>query len=689
MRSWIRWAAGAALALGLTAGRVDASDALLTMDRIDVDTDLGIKDAVVKTIFHSKLDENQYYYLPSTIRFATTDTDRPMFTLIKYNFVYDAKGQTVAADSPVISQNSDIYQGGVLKATFSFGLRKGELNTLNQTLKNYLAKSNDPKLKARSTKFRLARFPLDTAKFTLTVADPAKTDGGQILIGPFNAPITDDIVSVMVPLSKPATDVLFGYLANKDASGKVVPRAAVDIPIDVQLAMTYSGYDIPYQVKVTGTWDNVSKSIDTKASLKGNYWFVSAQADMQNQVSSMRKESNIQVEVLGNVDQTQQDAIKDKVMEEILKQAFDYSSIQPADGDKLKDTDGQAPQGTQGTLFGKPVGVSVGFSLKRVERKSTGSITFTRSGQSIITMADARFGKLELALKDAKDHLTEIKEGDWRLAKPTIELAPDVAPFFTSHTLSIAWPGPNGTDVLTWAAAKPGGLMRWDRNFGSKVTEDAVVPFTWQCTMAPVTALRDAGVTGIDSPTTQDTLTKAASVYGRIYGGALKVQGGNSYAKAPTALVTRAMIPIFPEPVTITFNVNGLGARPDLGYNEKGSRVYVSGVKVKQKLEVTIPIVTGTGAATKVVDTKKTAESEIALPTMQVAGEWFSYDTPVLYLFQGPGVKTTLDYKLTVVMAPKPLEKQFTNVPFNGDTILIDLAGTFPEIKRKEEAAAE
>jgi hypothetical protein len=692
--------------------QTQASDALLFMSRIDVETDVKIPNPPVKTIYQSHLDKNQYYYMPSNIRFAQAppdpknpNTTRPMFTVLKFNLAYN-NGNWVdltKKSEEERKQDNEVYQGGVLKATFTFGLYPGELKVMRDALAEYLKKANPGAEKS----FKLGRFPLESASFSVYITDPENKDV-KVQLGPFGAPVSEDIISVMAPLSRSATDILIPVIENKGFA---------DAPINVDLTMRYSGFDVPYEVNVKGDWSEVYKATDTKAEVKASYWFFDSNASYQKTASEIATNSKIEINISGQPKAKKPDGseydpveeIKQRVIDQIMKSVFDTNTIQPSEKDQLGADQGKAGD-AKGTLFGKPVGVSVGFAMKEVDKRKTGSISFTQRGYQKIEQMDFRNAILDFGNIDPKQHLVEVNSSGWEVSTPGVEFALDLQPWFVSNSATIAWPGEKGPQIRT--LPKPGkpitfGQIESYGVFGSPgKNATPVVPITYQCLFnTSPAALKEANI-NTEKKETMDSLNAASNIYKSIYGPTILIPLDNDYSRQPNALISKSAIAVQPEQTNVEYTIVTPVMDPDFDENLKKLRslgiifgdkgtVTIKDITLTQEVSAEIPVleeVVADGKKQKLVKRDKSGNPVMQRKTASVAttklpqvkpdSDYFSSQSGDLYLFPSSQSKTMISYTVEAGRSKTGLRvKKFPPTPYEpGSSITIDLGTIFPDL---------
>ena len=150
-------AAACLLVLGLLSVPVAASDAKLMEDSITVDAAKGFS---VKQLFQSEKNPSHYYYLPTKLRIRKSSDGEHQITIYRYNMAYsDGKWAEL---NTLKGQQNEVYQGGVLRAVFTFALEEGELKRLTQEVR---AQRNDPNI-------TISRLPLNSAETYIYIIDP-------------------------------------------------------------------------------------------------------------------------------------------------------------------------------------------------------------------------------------------------------------------------------------------------------------------------------------------------------------------------------------------------------------------------------------------------------------------------------------------------------------------------------------
>lgn len=411
--------------------KTQASDAMLLEQAIDIQTGLDLANFPTKTLYRSKKDKDQFYYLPANMRFALDKDDQPMLTVYKYNLVYNNGN---FADLKENTALGEVYQGGTLKATLTMGLKQNELQILEDALK----------AKGISQSPKVGRLPLNKASFTVTLTDPEK-EGSQMLLGPFPAPVSADIIAIQQPLTKSATDIFYTILTGKkpkldangdpelDSNGDPVmqPVKVPDFPMNVLLTFEYGGYGLDGTVEVIGKWDNVYKSTSEKMEAEVNYWFISAKASYEDTKSELLQNANIEIKYDGEVPPELKKDYDGRVMDKILEQAFDLGGLEPAAEDALDPNAAKVASPSGQELFGKPAGAAIGYAKKAVSRGRKGDIRIKTTLLNRITKDDARYAVLDMT-NVTEDNVMVIEPSDWSVARVQAEISEDAAPWFVT-----------------------------------------------------------------------------------------------------------------------------------------------------------------------------------------------------------------------------------------------------------------
>ncbi len=559
-----------------------ASDAKVLTDTIDIETMLDQKNFPTKTLFRAKHDDDQFYYLPANLRFAKDKDNRPMFTVYKYNLVYN-NGNFV--DLVEDEEKGNVYQGGTLKATLTMGLMGDELSILENKLIEKGISSNP----------KIGRLPLNKASFSVELTDPQSPDGAKVLLGPFTAPVTADIIAVQQPLSKSATDIFHTILTKKSEDGKTV--SVPDAPINVLLSFDYDGYGLDSKISVTGKWDNVYKASESKMEVKGDYWFVSGSASYEDKKSELLQDANIEVTTDGQeIAPEVKELVYGEIVDRILTSAFDLGGLEPAPEDSLDPDAGSAPDGNGGTIFGRPVGVSVGFAMKAVSKKKKGDITFSDKALSRVNREDARYAVLDISNADPERNILEVNPSDWSVARVKAEIAGDLAPFFVEQTDGDIRPQrvamTYGTDVSRETFPQqitPGGD---EIDFGPFPNGgDPNVEVKWTLPFAPWKQLEEE-LDLADSKTAKGSWSAVQKTMKKIYAdkgppayslkGDLRLMSGIS--------LTASMLPVVPELAGLTIEV--IGPEEGVDWDKRSNNVVlqihqeVAGVKNPMKLNL-------------------------------------------------------------------------------------------------------
>ncbi|TLD72593.1 hypothetical protein FEM03_00515 [Phragmitibacter flavus] len=559
-----------------------ASDALIEEETQALDlSSSAFKSTGMDTLFQSLKNPNQFYYLPSTIRFMKDSQGEPMWTVTKYNLAYSGDQIYDEKGSLAVDPDGRVLQGGVFQATFDFGLDPGALDIIRK--------------KVLKPGQKLGRLPLRGANIYIEYINPEE-GGKSVKLGPIPAPLTDDVFSVTIPLTRSALDILKPIVET--------PSGTSNAPFTAYLAFSYEGYDNDYSVEVTGKSSSIMKTDHIKTGVEGQYWFFKGSADYENFKQSLLQSNAIKVTVLGDAGKDDElvDRIKSKVVDKVLENFMDFSTVSPMPG--LAEGKGE-PQmeavnlnegkknldGTPANLPEKKAGLAFSFSMKQSQKSEQKDFTFNWSGRTKLTKSDSRFAVLDFSYKpgNTKRHYTEAQASDWSVARPTIAVAPDVSPWFNISSVECTYadklfkatladsndPAKGKLAVMSdWAQAPANGytfkfgpvnippITGPDGSLldgGAKVNRDTVFTVKYALASAGNAAdrsrLEAAGVSGLESKNVLASLNQARAVFNNLYGSGQKIVLDAAKINGTAGMISESSLPPLPRRGGFMFRV--------------------------------------------------------------------------------------------------------------------------------------
>ncbi len=558
----------------------EATDALIEEKTQAVDlANKAFRDAGLETIFQSLGSPNQFYYLPSTIRFAKDQRGEPMWSVIKFNLaysgdnIYDEKGRLA------VDPDGRVLQGGVFQATFDMGLAPGQLDAIR---KNALKPGQ-----------KLGRLPLASANLFIQYIDP-EDPKKSVNLGPVAAPLTGDLISVTIPLTRSALDILKPIAEN--------PKGTSSAPFTVYIAFSYKGYDDEYAVEVKGSSSSIMDTQHVKTGVEGQYWFFKGSADYENFKQSLIQSNAITVKVLGDAGNNKEkiDAITSKVVDKVLANFMDFSTVTPDpglaegkgepkmevvnlnEGKKVKDAQGQD---TEKDATARNAGLAFSFSMKQSNKSERKDFTFNWNTRTMLTKLDSRYANLDFSYpeKSKGRHYIEATASDWSVARPTISVAPDILPWFNISSVECSYAGklfqatlvdpgdPTKGKLATmpdWKQAPvQGGTFKYGPVNIPAITDPsgALLPsaktvnrnteFTIKFALADKPQLEAGGVGGLDSKDVQVSLDAARTLFNNWYGSGHKILLDASKINGTAALISSATMPPLPKRASFMFRV--------------------------------------------------------------------------------------------------------------------------------------
>lgn len=700
--------------LFLPASLLPASDAKIEEETQSLDlSSAAFKSTGMDTLFQSLANPNQFYYLPSTIRFMKDSKGEPMWTVTKFNLayagdqIYDAKG------SLAVDPDGKVLQGGVFQATFDFGLDPGALETIRK--------------KVLKPGQKLGRLPLLGASMYIEYIDPENT-GKSVRLGPIPAPLTDDVFSVTIPLTRSALDILKPIVEN--------PAGTSNAPFTAYLAFSYSGYDTDYSVEVTGNSSSIMETQHVKTGVEGQYWFFKGSADYENFKQSLLQNNAIQVKIIGDAGKSQEevDRIKTKVVDKVLANFMDFSTVTPTpglaegkgepkmetvnlnDGKKVdtgkKDADGNP---IEADATSRNAGLAFSFSMKQASKTEAKTFSFNWSGRGKLTKQDSRYAVLDFSYKagNTARHYMEAQASDWSVARPTIAVAPDVSPWFNISSVECGYnnmifkatlvdPSDATKGKLAamsdWAAAPVSGstfkfgpvnippITSPDGALlpgGAAVNRNTVFTIKYALASAGNAAdkarLENAGVGGLDSKNVLTSLNQARTVFNNLYGSGQKIVLDASKINGTAAMISEATLPPLPARGGFMFRVVDSTKNVDWSTNVAVVPKITQSVSAWTRQSIKVkPDGAGDGAEQwldrYVLDTsRKPVLSSIALQNLQPDADGFFNATDDLFLFLNPdGSDTPFKIEFTINAGNK-VGKQISEGVRVGDLIVVDV----------------
>jgi len=357
---------------------------------ISVDEDIRTIDKV--QIFKADGKSDEYYYLPTDIRFALDDKGEPAFFLLKYNQPIDVLYEVSGADG---TKKTGRSQGGILAMEVSYTLSEEKRVEIEKKLREA----------TKNPAARLALLPLDEASISLEYVDPA-TATVRVKTAAETAPLSGNTFPFLVALSKDATDIMW------DAFSKPASTAI----LNAKIAFKYTGYTAPLKVTVRGNWENVFKHESWNLKAQGGFWFFSAKADISRVFEQMQQDGTLKVQWKGGASPDAQKMV-DRLTDSIIPAMFDTNfgpPPEPAHAEKA------------GGFFG-----GVSFAYKSVEKLRKGNFLFDYERKEKVTRSDARGSRFsdidKLSEKESVSrHFRVVDPTNWDLIAPRVSVNVDM-----------------------------------------------------------------------------------------------------------------------------------------------------------------------------------------------------------------------------------------------------------------------
>jgi hypothetical protein len=360
------------------AGEVDLEEGIRTLDGVQ--------------IFQADGRPDEFYYLPTDIRFALDDKNEPAFMLLKYNLPTD---QTYTV-SDLDGSKKKAKQGGILAFEVTFTLSEERRAALEKQIRQQTHNDNAT----------LALMPIDEASISLEYIDPA-TQAVKVKFAPETAPLSGNSVAFLLSLSPQATDIMWDAFSQPSSTAILTAK----------LAFKYTGYISPLQVKVSGHWENVFTHTSWNLNASGGVWFFRARADIQKVFEKMQMDGTLKVEWKGGANQDAQKLV-DRLTDSIIPAMFDTTFAAPENPAKAEPTGG---------FFG-----GVSFAYKSVDKRRVGNFIFSYDRKDKVSRSDARSSRFKdvgslTANKETRDrHFRTVVPGDWGVVAPRIFVNADL-----------------------------------------------------------------------------------------------------------------------------------------------------------------------------------------------------------------------------------------------------------------------
>jgi hypothetical protein len=338
----------------------------------------------------------KYYYIPEGCAPTTDSNGTPSILLVKYNIPADV-GYSVA---DLDGQKVRAKQGGYLMLEASFSLPEHERVELEKKLKKLV----------NNEAATLALMPLDKATVVLEYIDPAAKPA-KVTIGPEAAPLFGANVSWLIPLSKPAADIMHSVLSSSKGG-----RA-----FNVRVNYEFSGYTSPLAVEVTGNWNNIYRNEAWNLVAEGGLCFFRASANMQKVFEQLQKNGALSVKWRDGRPTEKHDAkdvekLVDILTTKLVDAMFDQTFFIKEDAPKA-----EKPSG----WFG-----GAGFAWKSVERVSKGQFRFDFQRKEKVVRPGAGFADFSDLKFNKADNIHEVEgDGEWGLIAPRVFVNADMTKY--------------------------------------------------------------------------------------------------------------------------------------------------------------------------------------------------------------------------------------------------------------------
>lgn len=317
------------------------------------------KTATIKniTFFADDSDENQYWYMPSTIHIAQRD-DKPVFSLIKYTG--DDSGQ----------------EGGYINFEVNTAIKDSDLDSaFNDYLKQI---GGDP---AKSVK---APVPYDSGTVNFFVLDikDGKGEDGKLISAVSSSLIGDNTAIFSAKLSPEQTVILEKAFQEAEA------------PAAVAYNLTYTGLTPALEVKVTAKFENVYNAFEAKFGVNipipietpSSFWL-----GFDSVIEDLQQKQELIIEVKESLPSDEKKKEKewalDFVKGEILKSFF-TATLQPnsENNEQAKSTSdsiiGQILEAAKETKSLLPGG---SLEMKMVHKSETKTLNFNYKSSQAVT----------------------------------------------------------------------------------------------------------------------------------------------------------------------------------------------------------------------------------------------------------------------------------------------------------------
>ncbi|HEX4612689.1 MAG TPA: hypothetical protein VH092_31125 [Urbifossiella sp.] len=383
---WItRLTAFAVLALasaGGPGGRARAAE-------VDIEENIRTIDGV--QIFKAEGNGNEFYYLPTDIRFALDDKNEPAFFLLKYNQPTDQS--YVVSD--VDGTKKMARQGGILAIEVTYTLPEEKRAEIEKKLRAL----------TKNEKASLALLPIDEASISLEYIDPA-TKEVKVKLPPETAPLSGNSFPFLIALSKDATDIMW------DAFSKPASTAI----LNAKMAFKYTGYMAPLKVTVRGKWENVFEHESWNLNARGGFFFFSAKVDISKVFEKMQQDGTLEVKWKGGASPDAQKLV-DRLTDSLIPAIFNVDFGPPPEAAKAEKAGG--------FFFG------ASFAYKKVEKRRQGNFFFDYERKEKVARADARgsrFADIDRLTKQGslERHFRVVTPGDWGLVAPRVYVNADL-----------------------------------------------------------------------------------------------------------------------------------------------------------------------------------------------------------------------------------------------------------------------
>lgn len=406
-----------------------AASGLASFERLDVTIENGkVKENV--TCVKDSGDDNQWYYVPNTVRLAQNSKGEPVFMLVSYQ-----------KDKKAGIQDD----GALLQCGFNLSLPEGALDTLK---KEVIEITNNKKAK-------LAPLPMKNAQ--LSIYGPKGDQLGAQVIAPTIGPsFSNECIPVQVSLNGIGTSVLDTLLHGNGG-------------LQVYFIFDYDSKTPEASVKVTADYDKAythfSKEEETVKKWCAVFWGGSDTTTKQEVYDSFTQDQTISVEtVAGEGLDTERinaivDTISQKFMDEMFQIKLPDQAVDPAKlGDKT----------SKRGIFG---GSNTNVVIKDQKLVKKGKMVYDLKHSNIVTLKTTVGGFLGLSDIDENErskYIVTVDPTKWSYAYYTLPtISPNMSGILDINlTINLLYDGKQGEGVNQQTAkwTKKGGWVDVEGN---------------------------------------------------------------------------------------------------------------------------------------------------------------------------------------------------------------------------------